>query len=745
MGLFGSNKKTYVSSVVYNMAGDEFKRPNYLQTIIVSAIINGAPSAAESITGSYLNGPGMRFRRFNKWAHTSGYNSLIGFVTGRVETGNSVDNVALLAELPVTAGYVADLQSVLVSLADYTYWADQYVLENFPTLINTAYVTDIDEGTDLITITWEDTTTTSFTPAGYDKYSQYLHVVYLETGGGPAATKIFIYKRFSGNTTLDGMFQPTADMPGFYPVIPVRLDNKFVSKSYLPLVYEQAKRGYKKATTGRLDKLIENLEDNDDLADIDYAYIVFGVSLNVLEQTSRKYIFKFFEEILNDYTTSGSSEYSSWQTEWYAAKASWDAWFVWKAAQDVPADPLYGTPAPARLMYPVAPGNSVRVSTGSNPTINYDMTISWTNIEETSGTGLLKPTADTDQLWFTTGTTDTFEQVIAGEGGTPIEGSTTTNSVVILNWQVTKNTWRRLKITGLKHVNLIYGGKSVEIDALDALEDPEESGFIIPLHDGIYRAMGLKDGTQMATACVFLVLNCYTVVKKKWYQTTLFKIILVVIILVIAFYTGYLDLNTMGGVLGTNASVGAGLGFATGSVAALVAGAVANAIAAIIITRIVTAGATELFGEKYGAIIGAIVSIIALQVGTSVASGGSMSTGFSGMMKAENLITLSSAVGDGYAGYIRAANNEIMTEQANVMANYQKESRAIRTAWEENLGGGNGGIIDPMTLTSAFGVTMEQMDSFLQRTLMTGSDISGMSMDMLSDFVRLTLSTELPT
>ena len=38
MGLFGG-KKTYVSSVAYNMAGDELDRPNYLKTAVFGGII----------------------------------------------------------------------------------------------------------------------------------------------------------------------------------------------------------------------------------------------------------------------------------------------------------------------------------------------------------------------------------------------------------------------------------------------------------------------------------------------------------------------------------------------------------------------------------------------------------------------------------------------------------------------------------------------------------------------------------
>src|SRR5690606_28351120 len=182
-----------------------------------------------------------------------------------------------------------------------------------------------------------------------------------------------------------------------------------------------------------------------------------------------------------------------------------------------PADPLYGTPEPERLAYPSSPSNSIRVSSGSNPTMNYDMTISWSQMEETTGSGLLKPDAKRDELWFTIGTTQDFEETVWDKVGGVwqlVVSNVISNDDIVLNWQETTDSWRQLRIVGLKHRNLIYGGKSVDISAKEALEDVEESGFIIPLHQGVYKAMGLKDGTQMATACSFMVFNCYQVVKK---------------------------------------------------------------------------------------------------------------------------------------------------------------------------------------------------------------------------------------
>lgn len=830
MGIFSSKKKTYVSSVVYNMAGDETKRPNYLKTTIFSAILNRS-NMSKAITDSYLHGPGMRFRNFAKWAHRTDYDDKVGLVSAQLMTGNSLDIDTLITQLDVPAGSTALVQSASVGEADYSYWVDQWLLINHPDKVISNYTTDYNNETGVITIIWEDTTTASFTPSDYDSRGKYIYVAYNtvadadetmpEVEGDPvlldpeddwpdttgwtqvneetvddttftywertqymghapdrdatytlketmifadnpvleerqyridtqityssirSPLRVFIYKYLSGNPVLDAMFVQSSTTGSFFPFIPFRIDNKFVSSTHLPDVYDASKKAYKKATTGRYDEMIESLEDNESIDDIDFAYCVFGVSLNVLENASKKYIYRFFEEILNDYSDDGT--YSSWRDRWAAADASRAYWGNWRAAQDDPNNPLFGLPEPEQLPYPPAPISEIRITSDRRDVMNYDMTISWIHLNETYGTGSLKSDANPGDVWLSLDRQEDLEERYwYEEEGRWAEVPRFVRSLdeVSINWQVSANTWRKISITGLKHRNLIYNGKSVDITGREAIEDPEESGFIIPLHEGIYRSMGMKDMTQMSTACSFMVLNCYQVVKEKWYQSGWFKIILIVIVVVITIYTGGAGASTAGGILGSNAAVGAAIGLS--GTAALVAGAVANAIAAMLLMKVITKAAVAVFGEKWGAIIGAVAGVVALQVGTAIANGQSMASAFSGLMKADNILKLTSAVGEGYSGYVAASMKEIQQETEDVMANYEAESRKIREAWA-NTFGTDRGIIDPMDITNAFQVTRESVDSFLGRTLMTGSEVAEMSLDLLTEMVDITLSTELPT
>lgn len=893
MGMFGSRKKTYVSSVPYNMAGDENERPNYLKSTVMAGIINNTPYLGQTITNSYLAGPAIRFRNFARWARTSGYNDAVGFVTGSLAVGNSVDVNILRQQIPHESNQTVQVQSVQIGAADYTYWAEQWMADNHPDQLNADWVADI-EG-DVVTISFDDVPTYTFTISGFDQNSRYLYASYMladdptqepvvpgdtvvlaptdpwpstdgweqissttvntdvdlttkvekdvtysdgrpaehtetdstrtETyqeihrvhmkdefkgnkpgtdstysvessmyqdqtrdvteavsvvsvdegiGGGVIKTtktttttqnlgvqrsyrvdtqemiqtswsgmKVFIYRNGSGNPVLDAMFNPSTGNQDFFPYIPFRVDNKFISEENFPSVYEISKKALKKSTTGDYDEIISKIADNESIGDIDYAYAVFGVSLNVKEVACREYIYRFFKAILEQSSVGGDGQYTAWKLEWDAADASMTAWNTWKVAQSDSSNPLFGTPEPVKKPYPPMPESEIKISSDNNTVMNYDIRIRWNSISEYSFTGVGKEGAKIGDLWFQVNMDDVFDEMGNVNGVWGVMATRLSNNID-LYWQDGENTYRMLKIRGLVHRNEIYNGKAVEIDGREALQDIEESGFIVPLHEGIYRSMPLTKSTQMATACSFIIFNCYVVKKKKWYQTGLFAVILIIVIIIVSIYFPPAGAAS-GGILGTNAAVGAAIGF-TGA-AAIIVGAIANAIAAMILVSIIQRGAVAIFGDKLGTIIGTIAAVIALNVGTAMANGQTMAQGFGNMMRAENLLQLTNTGLNAYSNYINLSTQTILEETAALIEGYKVESEAVQQAYAEAFGV-NKGVIDPLSLTDAarsFFYTPESRQSFLERTLMVGSDIADMSLEMLTNFADLTLSNNLQT
>lgn len=893
MGFFKAKKTIYVSSSVYNLAGGDEDRVNYLKTVVVGKVIadtSPSTSLGEAITNSYLNGPGLKLRSFGKWAVNSGYNDMLGMQSGTLYLGDSIDDEALKAYLPVPSGSTAVLQSAEIGFADFSWWADQYIVENHPELLNTDYASDYNEATGIITINYADGTSETFTPTNYDESSKYLYAAYFvssgdETGplvpGTPVAlgstdpfpstdgwttdstsslntnynlltqtdvvvsysdgrpdetshaesttvetapvidnryhksefqgasssgsdqvsttedsfrydyqtnqvvnndpeettgtetlpdgtikttkttvssqsversrgyrvdtqivtsslssSNVFIYKYGSGEAALDAMFAANASVGGFLPFIPVRVDNDMIDDNRFDDYYLLIEKAYKKAVRAKFTELIDKVKDNESIGDIDYAYCVFGVSLNVKDNACRKYVYTFFENLLE--SVGNNPAYNNYRTQMAAASASNQAFAAWSAAQSDSTNPLYGTPQPSVLSYPSLPTQGVQVK--SNGLMNFNMIINWSNLAKTTGSGMKDSTHVVGDCWFEIGTGDDYDQIIFN-GSTSASNSFSVNHIIIYK-QDSATEYSAMHVYGLRHINKIYGGKSVDIDGKDAINDSEESGFIIPVQRDIFQSFSLKDATQMSTACNIMVFNCYQVVKQKWYQTSWFKVVLIIIVIVVSIFTAGAGAGAGAGLLGTAASVGAAVGL-TG-VAAIIVGTIANALAAMLLMKLIGVAATALFGEKYGAIVGAVASVIAVAVGTSYANGGSISAGFSSLTRAENIIRLTEAAGNGYAQYMQAAVNETIKETQDVLDNYQDKMKDIAEKYNDMFGTDSTGYIDPLKITEATNLMLESQDSFLSRTMMTGEDIANLSLGLITNFTDIMISTDLP-
>lgn len=545
--------------------------------------------------------------------------------------------------------------------------------------------------------------------------------------------KVFIYENNSGNSVLDTMFNVPGTGGTFLPFIPLRLNNVFITPGDLQ---DAVKKALRRGLNTTFDTLKDKIEDNPSIGDIDYAYVVYGVSFNVKENACRRYLYEFFQEIMLGKDLSGS-DYQNWQNNWEAARQSWATWKTWKTAQTDTLNVLFDTPEPTRIPYPEPPYYDVSVTSGGRGGIDYNMLISWHGIRETVTSSTAHKAGE---VWIENLGQTTYDYDVYTDG----EVASVANGMdrIKINWQEDSDTVRSLEIWGLNHFNTIYGGKGVNITAGEALSDSEESGFIIPLHENIYRDMRLIDATQMSTACVFMVFNCYTIVKSPWYASSWFKILLVVAVIIITVVTAGSGAGSIG-LLGAAAEVGGALGF-TGT-AAVIAGTIANAIAAMIVVQIITAGSKAIFGEKVGAIVGIVASVIAISAGTSYMNGGSFTVDFTDLLKPDNLLKLTESAGKGYTDYINAETRETVLENNTLLEATQKQLTEISKMTEELFGNDGHGVLNPMSLTEiGQSVMAETRDTFLTRTLLTGSDIASISTETLTNFAELTISTKLP-
>lgn len=540
---------------------------------------------------------------------------------------------------------------------------------------------------------------------------------------------LLIYRRNTGKPVLDAYFDTPSTSGRFYPFIPIREDTHWVEED--TTMYPLAKQAMRKATGGKLDKVIKSLKDNDDIDDIQYIYTSFGCSLNTPEDSAKEYIYRFFQLATQAFPVDPNyPTFDALLQAYQLASKSAEEYQKWWE-ENTSGSPVTSAP-PAPPSYPTIPWRKYRVRSDK---YNYDMTIGWNYAEETTHSGIAFPGAKKNKLKFTFKGNQQVPRTsfrTGPDGDLIAETHFETISAFEMLWQTGSNAYRKMNVYGLFHENMVYDNKNVNIQAEEAMNDAEESGFIVPLHEGIFRSMSLKSSTQLSTASAYLVLNCYKKVKQKWYQTGLFKIAVIVVAIVAAVFTAPAGGAGGYGVLGAYGAVGAAIGFA--GTAAIVAGAIANAVAAMIIMTVLTQASTMLFGDKLGFIIGAVASFVAIQYTTMMMNSQTLSTMAANMMKAENIISLTSSVGNGISQYINASTADTIRKTEETLAQYNEDSKVVQRKYEEMFGTGTSGIIDPMSF-----ISIESADTFLSRTLMTGSDVADMSLGMIDNFVDSTL------
>lgn len=547
--------------------------------------------------------------------------------------------------------------------------------------------------------------------------------------------QLLIYKQGDGNATLDALFDTDDTEERFYPFIPIRNNKTWVETN--DDVWPLCKTAFKKSTGGKLTKVVSELKDNDKIGDIQYIYGAFGCSLNTPEDTAKEYIYRFFNKAAAAFPAD--PQYPTLEAViagFDTANAAAEAYVEWWNAHGEEGADVTDNPPPLPE-YPTIPSRTFRVH--SDKEYKYDMSVSWNYVFETSHSGEAWSGAKQGQLRtrYAGNVTLTRKNIRTDPDTNKLAISTTSTSMqeYEMLWQTSDTTYTKLRVLGLHHKNRVYKNKSVDTDVSEAMDDADESGFIIPLNTSIYRSMSLTRSTQLATACTYLVMNSYKKVKEKWYQTGAFKIAVIVVAVAIAVFTSGAG---GAGILGMYGSVGAALGFS--GLAAVIIGAVANAIAAMVLISILQTVSVSLFGDKIGFIVAAVASVVAMNVGTALATGTSMSTMAANMASASNIMQVTSAVGNGISQYINASTAELVKQTERVMQQYNTDAKEIQSKYEEMFGTGGQGVIDPMQF-----ISMESLDTFLSRTLLTGSDIADMSLNMINNFTDVTLSVDQDT
>lgn len=802
MGLFSGKKKIYVSSVTYNLAGDEADAINYLQFTVNQAIMNNN-DIADSLRGSYMHGQGVKSKLAYRYARD--YYPL-GLPYSQLQIASIDDSAPIKAVLTALNPSAADVSvlSAQAGSAQYEWWAKQYLSNNYSFSENDGLMYappsgvqqdasisyDITQDNEIIiTFTNSDNSTheVSFTPSGYDPDKNYLCAVYVlfegvstdtssetrdtepddEEGttsssisywqdgeyytatttkvttidvpnqkttivttiaiGKTSFNKYYLYQ-FGTNTqpTLESLFSVEDLSSPYYPTIPMRVDGTDMADSahQSTELYKTSKKLLNKMGI-KMDKIADTINDNESIDDIDYAFIVFSVNLNTTLRANQQYIYYFIKYLIQIQTSSESD----W-LDWVAKYELWDT-----------TDP---DAANRRTYISPPPVNVLKFYTPSAPSSNYQMSLQWQFAKSTMHTGQFQTGTKKGDVSITVSTDNTY-QITTTTDINQSEAYTVDGSVLTIKFQVTEDSWDEVVIIGFFHKNYVYKGKSVDNTIHSAFGTDKDTGFLLPLNYDIIEDMGLVDFTQMSFNCNHIVFNCYQVVKQKWYQTSLFKVVIVVVAVVVTAIS-------LGSATGPAAAAVGAVAAATGTsliVAAIIL-ATGSVVIGMLIGRILDEVAVSLFGEKYGHIIGAIATIIVMYYGapaalssigstsanaaTTTASTASSNTSW---LTADNIVQATAVVGKVGQAYLQGEFADIQAQMQSLQEGYTQEMDRINdliadlTRQTSNIDTGwfrNGNIPN------------ESMDTFLTRTLLTGSEVVELTHGLISNYAEIGLS-----
>lgn len=270
--------------------------------------------------------------------------------------------------------------------------------------------------------------------------------------------------------------------------------------------------------------------------------------------------------------------------------------------------------------------------------------------------------------------------------------------------QVTADLIEEIQVVDLKTQFHIF-------DSYSTIGDEEDAILLIPIDRSITEDWSLPDQEKLYSRSLHYVFNSVTTVKLKWYQTGVFKAIMLIIAIVITIFTYGSD----GG---------------STIYAALAAGAYTVAVQLIvmaIIQFVVVQAAFKLFAKAVGAKAAFIVAVIAAMYGIydAMDAGSLANAPF-----AQELLSVSSNLVMAANGQIALDTQDLIKEYSALEKEYEEQMKLIERAQE---------LLDTNHHLNPFILIGEKPEDFYNRTVHSGN-IGVVGIEAISSFVDMKLT-----
>ena len=772
MGWFSTKRRTYVSSVAYNLSGEEEDRVDVHKYTTLQAVLQNR-SITDSLISGYLGGQGVKLRRAYDYAREK-YSE--GVPESEAVMIDAADLTALTNHLErQNPRSEIVLLSSYIGSANFTWWVEEWLTEKYgydqvsgwflrppkgvekdawvsydiqndgrvhviltnansnthvldyrltgvrfqDTYIHSAYktiqrFTEADQ-TSVRATEAGDTAGTSSETTETDRQGS-RHITTKRTtitiANGETTTlvetsvevhshpKYFLYRLGSGtHPALDQDYRTTDLTSPYYPAIPLRVDNEdYTTKAKQHTQLYKTSEAFLKKVGIDLQDVADSINENEQIDEIDYAFIVFGVDLGTESWAGKEYLWRFFQYL------RGISVYD---------EADFNEWLGDRR------DPINSPKI-----------NSIKINHPTKEKDRHNIELQWQFIKSTTYAGSIGSVGTVETSAGAPDTTQFlgFEMVLD-------------HSRMTIKKQVSENLIEELHISGLVYDNHVYNGHSVTLTAWDAFHEEDENGFILPLNHQILTEMDIKTLTQLSYETNHVVFNSYQVVKQRWYQRGWFRVVLVIAAIVWTVWS----LGADGGAgLGWAASLATAAGFTVGTLLFTTIAVTIHVMGMMILSTIIMEVSTELFGDMWGQIVSAVAMIVVMrwdQASRAAAAASGSTTTAKLSLTAKDILQGTTVILQGVSGAIQAKIEGIQEDLMEAHQEYTDEMKHIETLWRELLGSTE--LLDIQGYMDSAQTHFESPDTFFSRTLLLGSDVVNITNGMIENFSEIGL--ELPT
>ena len=687
MGLFSKTVTTYASQAM-SLIEDN---PKFIPTTIRKAILSGS-DIMSSIQGALTNNIALSAKHYYTYGRD---HYLYGLPTGTF-VGYYVDVDAIHGVLESIEGvpiYLASstaasepdgrffilpwLNSVSYSWEDNsftylgrecTFISAEVTAENTVTLTYQYETTSVDGASVLVTASLILSTEVAFD-------SLYVLAIYylLDEAGLPTGdAKFFTYLVSSEVYPEITPTNTKAQEAPYYPVVPIRYNNTSLSNMD---GYSTAKKLLKKIGVN-VDDVLSGVENNPDIKDIDYAFIILGFNMDTTSSYAVEYMHNYFS-FLADNSIYDKAAYTAWHDK-----------FTNGVGNNLP------------------PMNRVVVSD-----VMYKSEIAYKYITKKVVSGVIGAIGTVDKEIILR----ERERYYRGNNGGLYFISTfyAENSSLFLRKQITASSYEEIEVRGLTHTNIVNGANikgRIESTLKEVVEDKDNNNFIVPLNSYIFdHTLSVTKRINLMYDCIQIIINSYETTKLKWYQTGFFQFVMLVITIVLTIY----GLPELGVTLQTATAA---------EIAVMLATQLAIAVAVQLAVRV----AIKALGVN-GAL--AAILIVVAATATYRFAGGS---GMKNLPWAKEMMSAVNTLPSAYNKEVSAMTKDIMEDMAAFQQSAQAQLDEINKKLEEITKQSN---LDPLGIFALMDYyPNESIDDYYYRHCHMGNP-GVLTLDAITDYV----------